>query len=159
MHGLKFFFATRIFPVDKYIRMRKYTHSSEYHDIRIEATHVAVTADGITEVVCEECAKTRKPGGFVRHFPLPVLLGGCKAQPTYQDRWEEIDLGGVDEILREMEDAEDSAVGNEWAEDALRTDARAALEAQNILAAGGRVFVAKDEDGYYFTADASVCGE
>ena len=130
----------------------------EYHDTRVEATHVAVTADGVTEVVCEECAQTRKTGGYIRHFQLPALLGGCKAQPSYQDRWEEADAKRVEEILRDLEAAEDSAIGNEWAEDALRTDTRSALEAQQIIAAGGRVFVAEDEDGYYFTADSVVVG-
>lgn len=67
------------------------------------------------------------------------------------DKFREIDADELVEIIREMRVAEKSARQTEAAYDTWQTDIAAATRAAELQDAfGERIFVARDEDGYYF---------
>jgi formylmethanofuran dehydrogenase subunit E len=69
-------------------------------------------------------------------------------------KFREIDTIELAEIIREIRSSEDSAMATEWSRDAWQTDIDAATRAAELMDAfGHRVFVAQDEDGYYFATE------
>lgn len=76
------------------------------------------------------------------------------AAPT-ADKFREIDAAELAEIIREIRVNETSARQTEWAYDAWQIDIAAATRAAELQDAfGSRIFVARDEDGYYFAHEA-----
>lgn len=72
-----------------------------------------------------------------------------------EDRFREIDQTELAAIIREIRGSEDSArVAGGWYYDAWQTDIDAATRAAEIQdSEGARIFVARDEDGYYFASE------
>lgn len=71
------------------------------------------------------------------------------------DKFREIDADELAEIIREIRVAEESARQTEWSYDAWQTDIAAATRAAELQDAFGElIFVARDEDGYYFAHEA-----
>jgi hypothetical protein len=71
-------------------------------------------------------------------------------------KFREVDSSDLAEIIREIRSSEDSAMANDWSRDAWQTDIDAATRAAELMDAfGHRVFVAQDEDGYYFATEES----
>ena len=72
-------------------------------------------------------------------------------------KFREIDSAELAEIIREIRISEHTAT-TDWAQDAWNTDIGAATRAAELMdALGHRVFVAQDDDGYYFaTEEASA---
>jgi hypothetical protein len=80
------------------------------------------------------------------------MLVGYGAPP--EDRhFREIGPKDLAIILTEIRESEKTAT-TDWAKDAWDTDMEAATRAANLLNEGKRVFVAQDEDGYYFARQA-----
>ena len=72
------------------------------------------------------------------------------AAPEF-DKFREVDAAELAEIIREIRDSEHTAT-TEWARDGWETDIAASTRAAELMD-GHRVFVAQDEDGYYFATE------
>lgn len=71
------------------------------------------------------------------------------------DKFREIDSAELADIIREIRVNETSARQTEWAYDAWQIDIAAATRAAELQDAfNERIFVARDEDGYYFAHEA-----
>lgn len=76
------------------------------------------------------------------------------AAPEF-DKFREVDAAELAEIIREIRDSEHTAT-TEWARDGWETDIAASTRAAELMDDfGHRVFVAQDEDGYYFATEPS----
>ena len=72
------------------------------------------------------------------------------AAPEF-DKFREVDAAELAEIIREIRDSEHTAT-TEWARDGWETDIAASTRAAELMD-GHRVFVAQDEEGYYFATE------
>ena len=69
------------------------------------------------------------------------------------DKFREVDAAELVEIIREIRDSEHTAT-TDWSRDAWETDIDASTRAAELMDAfAHRVFVARDEDGYYFATE------
>ena len=72
------------------------------------------------------------------------------------DKFREVDAAELVEIIREIRDSEHTAT-TEWARDGWETDIAASTRAAELMDdLGHRVFVAQDEDGYYFATEPTL---
>ena len=72
------------------------------------------------------------------------------------DKFREVDAAELAEIIREIRASEHTAT-TEWARDGWETDIAASTRAAELMDDfGHRVFVAQDEDGYYFATEPKM---
>lgn len=68
-------------------------------------------------------------------------------------KFHEVDAAALAEIIREIRSLEHTAT-TEWARDGWETDIDASTRAAELMDSfGHRVYVAQDEDGYYFATE------
>ena len=80
------------------------------------------------------------------------------AAPEF-DKFREVDAAELAEIIREIRASEHTAT-TEWSRDGWETDIAASTRAAELMdEVGHRVFVAQDEDGYYFATEPTTESE
>jgi hypothetical protein len=124
--------------------------TDEEGDQHESCTHAAVTADGTIEYVCDVCAATRKPSGYVSASPLIRIFAEYNSMPTVpEDRtWNIATAEELNQIVANCDAFQPSGLG--WNDDATKLDRDGAEWALQQIAAGSVALMMQDEDGYYF---------
>lgn len=63
------------------------------------------------------------------------------------------DATELEEVSQQINDSEQSSLQTEWARAAWELDRECCNRAQELIHAGHTVFVAQDEDGFYFATE------
>lgn len=67
-----------------------------------------------------------------------------------------VSIADLEEILALIDDSERSSSDTEWATAAYECDREACTKALELARAGQTVFIAQDDDGYYFAIEVEA---